>query len=155
MNAIWQCRPFEALSALQWHHMLTLRARVFVVEQNCVYQDPDHKDPLSYHLWGADNNGNVVAYARIVKPGVSYQEVSIGRIIVAPEYRGSGMGVELMEEAFKFIRQFYGELPIRISAQCYLEKFYTNLGFETVSETYLEDDIPHVEMLRTKQPPKP
>lgn len=131
--------------------MLILRARVFVVEQDCPYQDPDHKDPQSYHLWGTDNLGHVVAYARIVKPGVSYNEVSIGRVVVAPEYRGSGMGVELMQETMRMVEQFYGPVPIRLSGQCYLERFYNDLGFETVSEEYMEDDIPHVEMLRPAQ----
>lgn len=149
----WQCLPFEQLTAAQLYDIMALRQEVFVVEQTCAYLDADGKDPKSYHVWAEEETTqggeyNVLAYARIVKPGVSYPEVSIGRVVTSPAARRTGLGKELMKTTMDFIAEMYGEVPIRISAQCYLEDFYRGFGFEIVGEPYLEDDIPHVGMLR-------
>lgn len=118
-----------------------------MVEQNCPYLDADGKDQKSYHVW-AEEAGTVLAYTRIVKPGVSYPEVSIGRVVTAFAARRTGLGKELMQVCIDSIADLYGEVPIRISAQCYLEVFYQSFGFRTITEPYLEDDIPHVGMVR-------
>ena len=122
---------------------MVLRQRVFVVEQRCAYLDADGYDPQSRHLW-ADRAGSIEAYLRIVPAGAKYAEVSIGRVITAPEARGTGLGRELMRRGVAAC----GAQPIRIGAQAHLEKFYGELGFRRVSDEYLEDDIPHIEMLR-------
>lgn len=140
-------KPFEELTTLELYEMLSLRQKVFVLEQNCSYLDADHKDLKSYHLLGWDNNGNLVAYARIVPPGLSYNEASIGRVLVAQTDRNKGYGIALMREAIHKCEALFGN-NIRISAQSYLIQFYTDLGFAAVGESYLEDDIPHQEMFK-------
>ncbi len=123
----------------------TLRERVFVVEQNCVYLDADGIDPQCRHLWAEDPMRVIHAYCRLVPAGVKYAEASIGRVITAPEARGSGLGKELMRRALAAL----GNVPVKIGAQAHLEKFYGELGFVRTSEPYDEDGIPHLEMLRT------
>jgi ElaA protein len=147
MSMQWHCLPFEQLSATQLYNIMALRQEVFVVEQTCAYLDADGKDPKCYHVW-AEENGQTLAYARLVKPGISYPEVSIGRVVTAPTARRMGLGKELMRVCIDCITDLYGEVPIRISAQCYLEVFYQGFLFVTISEPYLEDDIPHVGMMR-------
>ncbi len=149
----WHCLPFEQLTATQLYHIMGLRQEVFVVEQTCAYLDADGKDQESHHIWAEaettqGGGQRVLAYARIVKPGVIYDEVSIGRVITAASARRTGLGKELMRQCIAFIVDLYGEVPIRISAQCYLEDFYKSFGFEIITEPYLEDDIPHVGMMR-------
>ena len=144
---IWQVKEMSQLSVLEMYNILRLRAEVFVVEQNCVYQDLDGKDDNSLHVYCTDNN-ETVAYARIVLAGVSYKEVSIGRVVVAEEYRSQKLGFELMEVTVEFIEKDLGKQPIRISAQSHLEKFYGSLKFNPTGKSYLEDGIPHIEMLR-------
>lgn len=149
----WHCLKFEQLTATQLYDIMALRQEVFVVEQTCAYQDADGKDPKSYHVWAEEEchperSRRILAYARIVKPGVSYPEVSIGRVVTSPAARHTGLGKELMKVTIDCIADLYGEVPIRISAQCYLEEFYRGFGFEIAGEPYLEDDIPHVGMLR-------
>ena len=117
-----------------------------MVEQNCVYQDADSKDSISFHLSGWDE-GKLVAYCRILPPGVSYKEASIGRVVSSPHYRNKGYGKELMNEAIKHTVKEFNCNTIKISAQLYLQKFYEQLGFVQVSDSYLEDNIPHIEML--------
>jgi len=119
------------------------------VEQTCLYLDADGKDLRSFHLMGFDHNG-LVAYARIVEPGISYEEVSIGRILSSESVRGTGAGIELMYEAIRRIEAEYGKVPVRISAQTYLEDFYRKFGFRPEGKEYFEDDIPHKEMLRER-----
>lgn len=143
----WQLKTFEELTVTELYHILQLRCEVFIVEQNCPYLDPDGKDLKSHHLMGS-MDGNLVAYARLVKPGVSYQEVSIGRVVTSPKYRRGGYGIELMNEAISQIEYVYGKVPIRIGAQAYLKKFYESFGFVDLNEPYLEDGIPHLIMLR-------
>lgn len=144
-NVTWQWQHFDQLSAGEWHPLLQLRASVFVVEQDCPYSDPDHKDPKCWHLSGRLND-QLVATLRAVPPGVSYSDSSIGRVVVAPNVRGLQLGRELMKVGIAFNRHMWGG-AIRISGQSYLESFYQSLGFQTVSDPYMEDDIPHVEML--------
>jgi ElaA protein len=140
----WHDRMFAELSVAELYAIVELRERVFVVEQNCPYLDADGADRVSRHLW-ATRDAAIVAYLRIVPAGVKFPEVSIGRVVIAPEARRTGLGRELMERGFAAT----GNVPIRIGAQAYLQKFYTELGFATASGLYVEDGIPHYEMLRT------
>jgi ElaA protein len=133
------------MTALEWHRVLALRAEVFVVEQNCAYQDPDGKDVVSYHIL-MESGEELVAYARLLPPGVSYPEASIGRVVSSPSVRGLGWGKALMEVAIAQTLKQFGTNEICISAQSYLLKFYQDLGFVAEGEEYLEDDIPHFKM---------
>ena len=152
----WELKTFSELSAETLYDLLALRVNVFIIEQACLYPELDYKDPVCHHLYAFDETSihnessrpPVLAYLRILPPGVSYDEVSIGRVLVSKQTRGAGLGLELMIRAFHAIKDTYGSVPIRISAQAYLQSFYETLGFETVSEIYLEDDIPHMEMLK-------
>jgi ElaA protein len=148
MTIAWEIKEFDELSNIDLYSILRLRAEVFVVEQNCPYQDADGKDLKSLHLMGRDENGNLITYARIVPPGVSFTEVSIGRVVSAPKLRGTGAGKALMTMSIEVINQKYGTAPIRIGAQLYLKKFYESFGFIQISEEYLEDNIPHIEMTK-------
>ena len=147
MDLRWEWKAFNELSAEEMYTVLCVRQEVFVLEQECLYLDADGKDRKSFHLMGFDGN-ELMAYARIVEPGISYKEVSIGRILSSKNARGTGAGVELMNQALTRIELMYGKVPVRISAQSYLEKFYKKFGFEPTGKEYLEDEIPHMEMLR-------
>ncbi|PLX34350.1 MAG: GNAT family N-acetyltransferase [Clostridiales bacterium] len=142
-------KRFEEFSLRDFYEIIKIREEVFIVEQTCVYQECDGKDRKAFHL-ACMENGKVSAYLRILDKGVSYDEVSIGRVLVKKEYRGRGLGKKLLEKAIEFIENELNENEIRISAQEYLTDFYGSFGFETVSDMYLEDGIPHVEMLHTK-----
>jgi len=139
----WHDKRFDELTAGELYAILALRAQVFVIEQSCIYLDPDGKDQASRHLWAARGD-DVLAYLRIVPPGVSYAEIAIGRVVTAPAARGSGLAKELMLRGISAC----GTQPIRIGAQCYLERFYSGLGFQRAGPDYVEDGIPHLEMLR-------
>jgi ElaA protein len=143
----WHLKSFEELDTKTLYYILKLRAEVFVVEQTCPYLDPDDKDFKSHHLYATGKAGEVLAYARIVKPGVSYPTPAIGRVVTSPKIRKSGTGRILMQKCIQACSELFPGNPVTISAQCYLEKFYQSLGFETVSDPYPEDDIPHVKML--------
>ncbi len=144
----WQIKPYLELTTNEFHDLAQLRQRVFIVEQNCPYLDLDGKDKKSYHVIGRDGKGTIVATARILHPGMSYPEVSIGRVVIAEENRGSGLGNVLMQETMNFCKDEFGaDVTIRISAQEYLLNYYKNHGFESTGKKYLEDDIPHVEMI--------
>lgn len=144
-NFSWVFKHFNELTGQEVFEMLELRCRVFIVEQNCPYQDPDHKDRSSRHLLAYDGP-KLAGCLRLVDPDVSYREASIGRVCTDHSYRGSGLGKLLMKHVLKSSLE-YGYCDLRISAQSYLEKFYRDFGFVTVSEPYLEDNIPHIEML--------
>lgn len=149
MQLNWIIKKFEELTASELYSVMQLRNEVFVVEQNCVYQDADDKDRLSLHFCGWDNE-KLVAYTRIIPPGVSYTEASIGRVVTSPAYRNTGAGRQLMQES---ISRTFGQFncpAIKIGAQLYLKKFYQLLGFVQSSEEYLEDGIPHIEMILHK-----
>ncbi len=145
----WEIKKFKELKVEELYEILRIRNTVFVIEQQCIYQDVDDKDKNAYHLFAMEN-GKVVAYLRILGKGISYREVSIGRVLTNNNYRGKGLGKELMLKAIHFIENDLKEETIRISAQEYLLNFYGSLGFKSVSDMYIEDDIPHVEMLYKK-----
>lgn len=148
MELRWYDRAFAELSAAELYAIVELRERVFVVEQTCVYLDADGADPACRHLWaqaGQPGQARAIrAYLRIIPAGVKFAEVSLGRIVTAPEARGTGLGRMLVARGLAAV----GAVPVRIGAQAYLERFYSELGFHRTSERYLEDGIPHVEMLR-------
>jgi len=142
----WSCKAFKELSLDEFHDIIQLREIVFVVEQDCPYLDVDGKDKDALHVFG-EYEGNIVATTRILKPGKSYDEVAIGRVVTSPTVRGMGMGKQLMEESMKFVQLHFGKVPVRISAQTYLLRYYKSFGFIETGEEYLEDNIPHFEML--------
>lgn len=146
----WHSKTFETLSISELYRILQLRSKVFVVEQNCPYLDMDDKDQQSVHLWLAGDDGRVLAYCRLLPAGISYPQCSIGRVVTDPQARGSGAGRRLMEKAIHDIEATWQATSIRIGAQLYLKTFYESLGFVQSSEPYLEDDIPHIEMIRNK-----
>lgn len=143
----WTLKPFAELTPLELYAILRLRNEVFVVEQQCVFQDADNKDPRCHHLmgWEADE---LMAYTRIVPPFVSYTEPAIGRVVTSPKARGTGLGRLLMERSVEALYGLYGEVPIRIGAQVHLEKFYRSIGFTPDGHEYDEDGIAHIEMVR-------
>jgi ElaA protein len=141
----FKLKSFDGLSTKELYDILALRNEVFIVEQNCPYQDLDAKDDEALHLTGF-NKSELVSYARLLKPGVSYKEAAIGRVVVSPKHRGKNYGLELMKQAIDDSLKSFDTKVIVISAQKYLEKFYTDLGFVTESEVYSEDDIPHIKM---------
>lgn len=148
MNPIhWQCKAFDELSLNELYSLLALRAEVFVVEQDCPYQDLDGKDPQCLHILGTDTNGDLLAYARIVPAGLAYEQVALGRIVTSPKVRRTGAGKQLMHYGLEQIEEKYGTVPIVMSAQCYLLDFYKSFGFVPQGEEYLEDGIPHMHML--------
>src|SRR4249919_2420008 len=143
----WKLKPFDSLSPQELYNILQLRNEVFIVEQNCPYQDLDNKDLYAFHLMGMKDE-KLLAYARLLAPGISYSESSIGRVVSSPAARKTGMGKKLMQESIDQIRNLFETDTIRIGAQLYLQKFYESFGFKTDSEIYLEDNIPHILMLR-------
>ncbi|WP_310377405.1 GNAT family N-acetyltransferase [Flavobacterium sp.] len=147
MELKWKTKPFDALSVNELYDILRLRSEIFVVEQNCVYLDLDGKDKFALHLFG-EYDGNIVAYVRLFKAGICFDNASIGRVTVAVNYRDRKWGHDLMREAIAAIELHFGESKITIGAQLYLKKFYESHKFIQTSEMYLEDDIPHIEMIR-------
>lgn len=144
----WHVQRFDELSLARLYAILRARAAVFVVEQNCPYQDLDGLDEGALHLTAWQRGAGLIAYARIVPPGARFAEPSIGRVLTAQAVRGSGFGHELMQRAIAAAQSAFAGSDLRISAQLHLERFYGELGFKTVSEPYPEDGIAHVEMLR-------
>jgi ElaA protein len=149
MRLKWVFKKFDDLSAAELYAILKLRNEVFVVEQNCVYQDTDDKDQHSYHLAGW-NGKDLVAYTRIIPPGIAYSQVSIGRVVTSPKYRKTGIGRILMQESISKVFSQFNCSEIKIGAQVYLTKFYQSLGFVQSGPEYLEDGIPHIEMTLSK-----
>lgn len=147
MDISWMLKEFGELTPYELYAIVQLRNEVFVVEQNCVFQDADDKDQESYHLMGFQHN-NLVAYTRIVPAGVSYKEVSIGRVVTSPSVRRGGAGKLLMQKSIDTAYSLFGNVPIKIGAQFYLKKFYESLGFQQISDIYLEDGIDHIYMLK-------
>lgn len=137
-------KTFDELNTIELYHILRLRSQVFVVEQDCVYQDIDNKDQLAIHVIGYHDE-SIVAYTRIFKPGDYFKQSSIGRVVVDPEFRGKSYGKSIMRASMDYIHKKSWSTII-ISAQCYLDKFYKELGFESTGEEYLEDGIPHQKM---------
>jgi ElaA protein len=145
---LWRYAAWSALTIDELYRILALRQRVFVVEQNCPYLDCDDWDQRAFHLWSDAGTTNVGAYLRVFAPGVKYAEASLGRVVTAPEARRTGMGRALVAEGIARVEAAHGRVPIRIGAQLYLERFYGDAGFVRVSDEYLEDGIPHIEMVR-------
>ncbi|CAM4164914.1 MULTISPECIES: GNAT family N-acetyltransferase [Flavobacterium] len=141
----FKIKRFNEFSLSELYSVLKLRAEVFVVEQNCVYQDIDGKDEKAIHVIGYFND-EVVAYTRIFNKKDYFEEASIGRVVVAEKYRDQKWGYDLMKASIQAVEDIFGEKEITISAQQYLTKFYNSLGFVQTSEMYLEDDIPHLQM---------
>ena len=142
-------KPFYNLTLDELYAIMAIRQEVFVVEQNCPYLDVDGKDQMGVHLMGWNTKEELIAYTRLLNKGISYPDYpSIGRVVTSPSVRGTGIGKLLMEESIKVIRQLFPEnKAIKISAQCYLTRFYESFGFQSTGKEYLEDDIPHIAML--------
>ena len=149
----WNAKAWRDLTRDEFHAILRLRVDVFVLEQECAYGDLDGKDLRSWHVWAEDQSSSTgasaVSYARVLAPGVSYAEPSIGRVATRRDRRGAGTGKELMLRSLKVAERLWPGQGVRISAQCYLEQWYGELGFTSVGEPYLEDGIPHIQMLRS------
>ena len=141
----FQLKNFNELSNQQMYKILQQRTQVFVVEQNCPYLEVDGKDEASLHLF-KEVDGVIAAYCRLLPPGISYEEASIGRVLVHESFRGQGLAETMMKQAIQYIVETMQQPTIKIQAQSYLEKFYSSLGFEKISEEYLEDNIPHIDM---------
>jgi len=143
----WQCKFFSDLSSSELYKILQLRNEVFIVEQNCVYQDCDDKDLKAYHFTGWQGE-KLVAYTRLLAKGISYDDAaSIGRVVTAKSIRGLNVGKQLMHNSMKEIYRLFGKVPIRISAQLYLKHFYESFSFVQKSGVYMEDGIEHISML--------
>ena len=145
MEIKFKIKRFNELSTSELYSLLQLRSEVFVVEQNCVYQDIDGKDQKAIHVLGY-YEGVLAAYSRLFKPNDYFKDSSIGRVIVKETHRDKKLGHDLMRTSIEAIKELFHETNITISAQLYLQKFYEGHGFVTVGESYLEDDIPHIEM---------
>jgi len=148
----WQLTKFDELTSYELYAILQLRNEVFVVEQNCVFQDADNKDQRSHHLMGWSDD-RLIAYSRLIPAGIAYDFVSIGRVVTAPDKRKNGTGKELMNEALKASVKLFGNVSIKLGAQLYLKRFYESFEFVQSSDIYIEDGIPHIEMIRTKSDP--
>lgn len=146
-DLIWKVKSFEELTTKELYGILKVRVDVFVVEQNCPYPDLDGYDQKAVHLW-AEKNGEVLAYCRVFDKGIKYPETSIGRVLTNQKYRNLKLGKILIRFAINTIEARFRTSEIRISAQDYLLKFYSGFGFEDTEKKYLEDDIPHTEMVR-------
>ncbi len=142
----FEFKPFNELISTELYDILRLRSEIFVVEQNCVYNDLDGLDKEAIHLF-LRKNGEIIAYSRLLKPGTRFPDCSIGRVVVKQSERGKSIGIEMMGAAKKYIVNEWGATKIKVSAQQYLQRFYENLGFEIATEMYLEDGIPHFGML--------
>ncbi|WP_066757732.1 GNAT family N-acetyltransferase [Crocinitomix algicola] len=141
-----EVKHYSELTKEEFHDLVALRIEVFVVEQHCPYQDLDGKDKDAYHLLAKMNN-EIIGTARILKKGVSYPEMAIGRVVTSPKYRNLKLGHKLMETAINYIENICNEKEISLSAQSHLTGFYEKHGFQSTNKTYLEDNIPHTEML--------
>jgi ElaA protein len=143
----WSIKAFNELTLEELYDMIALRVEVFVIEQNCPYQDLDGKDKLSFHLLGKDVENNIVATLRILPKGISYEEVSIGRVVTSEKIRPWKKGHELMKTAMEFVSETFLNENVRLSAQSHLVTYYEKHNFVATGKTYLEDGIPHSEML--------
>lgn len=141
----WETKHFKELTTLELFEVLKLRQAVFVVEQKCAYPDIDELDLDAWHHLGWDGE-TFAGCARLLKPGTSYDQASIGRITLEPKYRDLGLGEPLVQTAIDKTKELFPNSGIQIGAQAALESFYQSFGFDTVSDVYIEDDIPHIKM---------
>lgn len=146
MEITWRCKAFDDLTPPELYALLQLRNEVFVVEQNCVYQDCDGKDPASFHFMGWQQS-KLIAYTRLLPAGVAYKQISIGRVVTSPAVRGQQVGRELMVRSIEKLHELFGASPVKIGAQYYLKTFYESLGFLQSGDMYLEDGIEHIPMI--------
>lgn len=142
----WKLKKFDELTTEELYGILKLRVEIFVVEQDCAYQDLDDKDQCTYHLFLEDED-EIIAVLRILPENVAFDDMAIGRIVVRKSHRGQGIARAMMKMAMDFIVKDLGKRRIRLSGQAYLVDFYNGLGFKRVSDEYLEDGIPHFEFL--------
>jgi ElaA protein len=145
----WKLKSFSELSTIELYAILKERTQVFVVEQECPYLEVDGKDLHASHLY-KEENGEVIAYARLLPAGISYKEASIGRVMVKSEYRGKGLASELLKRGLNFIHNEWEETTVKIQAQEYLRGFYGSFGFRAITDPYLDDGIPHIDMVLRK-----
>ena len=148
MEITFKIKRFNELSTVELYSLLQLRSEVFVVEQNCVYQDVDGKDNKAIHVLGYFDT-ELAAYSRLFDKGIYFEEASIGRVVVSPKHRDKKLGHDLMQVSIAAVNEHFKEHNITISAQEYLKKFYESHGFVQTSEMYLEDDIPHIQMKKS------
>ncbi|EDP96801.1 GNAT family N-acetyltransferase [Kordia algicida OT-1] len=145
-----EVKSFDAFTIDELYDVLQLRSEVFVVEQDCVYQDIDGKDRKALHVIGRDDNGKIVAYTRLFNVRDYFEKASIGRVVVSESARAFGYGHVLMKASIAAIEQHYDTKDIKISAQTYLKNFYNSHGFQQIGDEYLEDGIPHIAMIRNE-----
>ncbi|MGE6629442.1 GNAT family N-acetyltransferase [Bacillus sp. NPDC077027] len=145
----WTCQTFEQLSKEDLYALLKARVDVFVVEQKCPYPEMDEKDQKAFHLIAKEDD-DIVAYCRIFRSGIVYEEASIGRVLVSSTARGKGYGERLMKKALQKLNELQ-EHQVKIQAQAYLETFYQSFGFDTISDVYDEDGIPHIDMVKKER----
>ena len=143
----WSCKKFTEISTDELYNILQLRLEVFIMEQQCIYQDCDDKDQQSLHLMGWEGS-KLVAYARVLPPGLSYSSPSRGRVVTSPTSRKTGYGRELMNLAIDTVKSVHNTGTIIIGAQIYLESFYSSLGFRQEGDIYIEDGIEHIKMIK-------
>ncbi|MHA6696693.1 GNAT family N-acetyltransferase [Chryseobacterium sp. A301] len=148
-NFTWHCKSFEELQTSELYKILAARAEVFVIEQQCLYQDMDFDDQIALHLWGESKN-EIAAYCRVFAPGLKYPEASIGRVLTGKNFRRIGLGKQLITRSIEVISTNFKTDNVCISAQDYLLQFYADFGFEPTGKSYLEDGIPHSEMKKGK-----
>ena len=146
-SIVWKIKPFSKLSTEELYQILKIREEVFIVEQTCYYLDADGYDQQAVHIW-AEKEGEILAYSRVFEPGIKYKEASIGRVLTNPNYRKNKLGKILIRFSINTIEARFRTQSIRISAQDYLLHFYSEFGFQDTGKKYLEDDIPHTEMVR-------
>ncbi len=146
----WKIKSFNTLETDELYGLLKLRVDVFVVEQKCPYHELDNKDqhPEAFHLIGKNKEGEILTYLRILPPGLSFEQASIGRVVVAKKVRGQGLCEKMLKKGLGHIYRIWTGTDVQIGAQVYLMKLYQALGFEAVSDTYLEDGIPHINMIK-------
>lgn len=145
MEKKWTIKQFDQLTLDELYEIMRARIDVFVIDQDCNYQDADRKDKKVYHLY-REKDGEIIAYMRILPCGVSYPEVSFGRVLVRREYRNRGIAREMLKEALRFTREELKQSQVRIEAQSYLQRFYESLGFVVTSEPFDDEGIEHIEM---------
>ena len=146
-SIVWKIKPFSKLSTEELYQILKIRQEVFIVEQTCYYLDADGYDQQAVHIW-AEKEGEILAYSRVFEPGIKYKEASIGRVLTNLNYRKNKLGKILIRFSINTIEARFRTQSIRISAQDYLLHFYSEFGFQDTGKKYLEDDIPHTEMVR-------
>ncbi|RXT15382.1 GNAT family N-acetyltransferase [Ammoniphilus sp. CFH 90114] len=144
----WHFKTFNELTTQELYNILKERVAVFVVEQECPYPEVDGHDVAAHHLY-LEQDGKIAAYLRVLPQNTIYPEVSLGRVLVAKDFRGQGLAKELIDRALRFVDEEWQVSTVKIQAQDYLRQFYGAFGFEPISEVYLEDNIPHVDMKRT------